>query len=352
LERLGEIPEAFEAYRALATSQRVAAEKAEALGPRAEQAVRRRFDQALARGRIEDAEGLLSVLRSWRPDATATLLHERRWLEAKGDEAAELDLLRRLFAGGPAVVGSGEVGSGEVLPPARDREDPSAGEDVEPGWDEPTSELRRRWGRLEVTVGDIHSGVEIFETLSAAHQAADMPVDSSLADDLARAKFLYRLELLPPEAKAVARSPELDRAQLATLLYWLFPSVRFSEIDAPPIAQDILEEPARQEILRVLDLGLMGVDATRHRFEPRAPATRRGALAALLHLLTQSDPAVSCVAGEPVLPAGNRSRRWVCFKAAECGLIAEELDCLPAASLSGAEALEFVRRAQELAGSP
>ena len=206
--------------------------------------------------------------------------------------------------------------------------------------DGPTlQELELRLGDLELEVGDVRAGMELFERL-----AAENPDDPVPADRVEKARFLWRLELLPPKVQEIARAQELDRADLATLLYWLFPTVRFSEADDPPIATDILDHDQREEILRVLDLGLMDVDETVHRFHPDQGATRQVLLAALLGLLQSAEPPAPCVAGEPTLPVQSRSRRWICETATRCGLMTDAVECLPAAVLSGVEAVDLVRR--------
>ncbi len=87
--------------------------------------------------------------------------------------------------------------------------------------------------------------------------------------------------------QAIARKSELTRADLASLLFWLLPPVQHSPAVDPPIASDILNHPAQQEILRVTDLELMEVDETLHRFNPDATSSRRATLAALLAVLAQ-----------------------------------------------------------------
>lgn len=339
-ERLGEIPLAYARYRDLAATSTLAAERADALRERAWEIVSRRFEDALERGRLDAATGHLARLRSWldpaahralepaadpsdpRPviapsdvpeEAIGLLDAERRLLEAKGDRDAELAVLSRLV-------------------------------DLRP-----TPERIWRRGDLELDVGDVRAGLELFEAL-----AADRPESlgeerlAELPDRVAAARFLWKIELLPPAVRELSRRPELDRAGLASLLYWLLPGVRFAEVDDPPIAADILEHESRREILSVLDQGLLGSDRTRHRFLPDAPATRLDALAAVLTFVqSAADPGPACLDGELRRAAAERPRNWVCQTAARCGLIGDPLDCLPAARVSGREALDLVRRGLE-----
>jgi tetratricopeptide (TPR) repeat protein len=71
---------------------------------------------------------------------------------------------------------------------------------------------------------------------------------------------------MPAHYRTALNSASITRAELATLLYWTVPSVRFAQnLGAPPIATDIENVPGREEIIRAIALGLFDVD----------PVTRR-----------------------------------------------------------------------------
>ena len=315
-ERLGATIKAYVVFDALAPINRIAEGRAGELRAKAIEIVERRFDDALSRGRAEEASAHLELLESWALDEAVMLDLQRRFFYETGDALGELETLRRI-----AELAS-ETGEIEHDP-------------------------RRRLGELELEVGDVRAGMDLFEAL-----ALEYPEDPELVEQVERARFLWRLELLPPKIKDIARLPELSRADLASLLYWLFPSVRFSPVDNPPIAADILDHANREEVLRVLDLELMSVDETVHRFGPDRGATRQTALAALLTLLQTAETPAPCMDGELHATAGSRTRRWVCGKAVDCSLIAETTECLPAATLSGNEAIDLVRRCLDHIGSP
>ncbi|MEM1180602.1 MAG: hypothetical protein AAGM22_19810 [Acidobacteriota bacterium] len=306
-ERAGRVLEAHDRYSSVTDSSRLAAERSQDLRPRAQEIIAARFDDALNRGRFDDAEAALERLELYDLGTLPTLEAKQRLLNASGDAAGELEVIRELT----------EISD--------------------------DSFYERRRADLELEIGDVRSGLDIFERLASAS-----PDDAELAEGLARAKFLWRLELLPPEVKTIGRLGELARADLASLLYWLFPDVRYSAVDNPPIAADILEHPKQREILRVLDLDLMAVDEALHRFRPAEMATRSDLLQALLGLLMSSDPPLGCLSSEARRSAASQPRRWVCTRSADCGLIRDSLSCLPEATLAGAEALELVRVAQEL----
>lgn len=318
-ERAGELVTAYEAFARVAEplvdaggderGTEIAAVRARELEERAVEIVFNRLDDALARGRIDDAETHRAWLERWIGDEIVVLRAARRILAAGEDREGEREAVCRLL---------------EL---------------------EPSSELRQRCAELEIDVGDVRNGLELFEQL-----AAEFPDDPEVAEQLGRAKFRWRLELLPEHVRDLGRKGELTRADLATLLYWLVPQVRSSRVTDPPIATDILEHPLRDEIVKVAGLDLMRVDEVLHRFDPDDPATRLTTFAALLRLLDLSERGVACLRG--VEPRRlTESRSWVCDKAARCRLIPEEAECLPRARVSGDEALDFFRRSLDHSGT-
>ena len=99
----------------------------------------------------------------------------------------------------------------------------------------------------------------------------------------------------------------------------------------------------------MINLGLMDVDSGLHRFAPDAAASRGR---------RPARPAAPGGRGggrsRRRLCPGNRRDRppstdLVCAAAARCRLIASPDDCLPRAPLSGAEALDLIRRGLDLA---
>ena len=307
-ERLGDLPGAFEAYRRIAERVAIAGERVGEIRPRVLEIVSNRLAGALADGDLDRAGEQLERLEALAPDATPTLQGARRLAEARGDRRAELATVRELR---------------RRLP-----------EDAE---------LRDRLATLEVAVGDPGAGISILQEM-----AAERPDDPDLAARLSRARFRWRLVLLPAEVREVTRSPELTRAELAALTYWLFPSVRYARPQAARIANDVFDHRFREEVVRVINLDLLEVDPGLHRFGPDEPATRVGALGAVLRVVAAAAPGESCVGAV----ASRERLSWpiVCAAAAACGLIDAEADCLPAGPLSGREAVEICRRAQRLLG--
>ena len=111
------------------------------------------------------------------------------------------------------------------------------------------------------------------------------------------------------------------------------------------IASDILDHPERDKIARVLNLGLMEVDPSLHRFEPDRLLTRLEALRSLLELVMRAESALACTAELAINP--HPSRGAICSAAAGCRLIGDAADCLPKGTVAGTVVLEMIRRTQE-----
>ena len=309
-ERSGNLPAALDAFSQLADlDQPLATRQVEEIRPRALEIGLNRLREEVDRGHVERAEEHLAWLAGWDASGWETLEGGRLVAVATGDLEAELAAVRQLA--------------------------------------ETTGELafRKRAATLEVEIGDVRSGLD---QLAALHREA--PDDPDLVEQLELAKFLWRLQLLPPEVQEISRRAELDRTDLATLLYWLVPEVRHSQVTNPPIAADILDHPQHNVILRVLNKGLMEMDETLHRFEPEEPATRAVVLRALVRLLTSAERPLSCLADAGALDL-DRSWRTLCQQAARCQVIPESADCRPSATVAGAEVLELFRRTLDLLGS-
>ncbi|HEX9941757.1 MAG TPA: hypothetical protein VGG03_07060, partial [Thermoanaerobaculia bacterium] len=187
-ERLGDLPLAYAAYRAIAARSPLALKRAGELHSRALEIVSNRLEEALRNQQLEQAEGQLELLRSWAPSEILTLEAARKVAEARGDRTAELAAVKELAARRP----------GE------------------------RSLLERR-AELELEVGDPSAGLKIVQDLAARN-----PKDPAMAEKLEAAKFRWRLSQLPQSVQEVAAKPGLNKGDLAVLLYWLVPQVRNS----------------------------------------------------------------------------------------------------------------------------
>lgn len=301
-EEVGHLPGAAEAYDRASGQSSAAAARLAALAPRARDAGVVQIRDWLDSGRLEEAREGIDSLQRWAPRDRDTLSAIRELAERAGDPELELRVVRELTEDG-----------GE-------------------------RELMARWAELELEVGDAGSGLRILEDLVARH-----PGDATLAQGLDRARFAWRISMLPRPAQSLASSPELDRAELATLFYWVFPSVRYGRPSEAIIANDIFDHEHRAEIVRIVNLGIMQIDPNLHAFEPDEGARRMDALRGMLRVLAQDGEAQRCLQGTTV--DSKISIESTCSLAAGCGLIDEASDCLPQAALSGSSAMRMARHA-------
>ncbi len=302
-ERVGDLALAYDGYFELAERSAAARERATEIRARALEIVANRAADALRRNRVDEAGAAVRQLAEWAPGEPVTLFAARDLAAAVGDRDAELAALRRL--------------------------EPQFPEDR---W------LRAARADLELEVGDPSAGLRIYQDLAAGE-----PQDPALAGRLARAKFLWRLTLLPAEVQTLVRQPQLSRGEFAAVLYWLFPQVRYGRSESGTIATDVLDHEHRTEIVRIVNLGLQTVDPTLHTYRPDDPQTRAAALVGLLKLLERQQPRLACLG--PPSPFSDLDVARTCRIASRCGLVPEEGECLPLAVLSGPDAFEMSRGA-------
>lgn len=302
-ERLGDVPLAYAAFRAIAARNPLAFKRTGELHPRALEIVSNRLDEALRTTNTTEAEKQLGLLRTWAPSETLTFEAARKVAMALGDRVAELDAIKELASRKPG-----------------DR-----------------SLLERR-AELELEVGDPSAGLKIVQDLAARN-----PKDPAITERLESAKFRWRLSQLPRGVQQVAAKPELNKADLAVLLYWLVPAVRNSRPTAGRIATDVLDNPHQEEIVRVVNLGLMDVDPTLHRFSPGSPVRRGFALRVVLRTLARF--------GKAACPGGTSATSSdTCGASVSCGLVPSGEDCQAGVPLSGSEGVEILRRSLKLLG--
>lgn len=310
-ESSGELVLAYEAWRRLAATPEVVG-SLDRLRPRVFEILGNRFDDALGRGRLDEAELTLRRIHEWsdpeRPPRDWTdhdaATAERAWrlAAAMNDDGVEREILEKLV---------------EAEPERR--------------------EAVERLAELEIANDALRRGLARLEALLERH-----PDDAELVRQVERAKFRWRLETFPEAVRRLASKPELSRAEVAALINWFLPEVRFAPIDRPPVATDILDHAMQKEIVRVLNASLMSIDPAVHRFSPERPAIRGDLIAALLRLPGLSDAVPSCLDGvEPLRLRATAA--LTCDVAVRCTLIEESGDCLPAARISGDEALELFR---------
>jgi hypothetical protein len=304
-EQAGDVPLSYAAFRAVATRSQLAFQRLGELHPRAMEILSNRLQEALRTGKLDEADKQLALMRSWGAAEMVTLEGARALAVARADRPAELAAVKELAA--------------------RKRD----------------QALLERQAELELAVGDPGVGLQIVTDLAGRH-----PDDPGMAEKLAAAKYRWRLSLLPQDVQAVAAKPEINKGDLAVLLYWLLPQVRYARPTSGRIATDVLDHPHQEEIVRVVNLGLMDVDATLHRFSPGAPVKRGSALRSLIRALDgfsgdnrEKGEPVACLGG-----AKGSSRSAVCDTAQSCELIPEGQGCDAGSPLAGSDAVELIRR--------
>jgi len=112
---------------------------------------------------------------------------------------------------------------------------------------------------------------------------------------------------MPSHFHTALASTALTRAELATLLYWTVPSIRFAQnLGAPPIAVDIEEVQGREEMIRAIALGLYDVDPVTRRVSPfrQVTASRLSAILARV-LMVRGATCARGLTHERVLAACN-----------------------------------------------
>ena len=153
---------------------------------------------------------------------------------------------------------------------------------------------------------------------------------------LEQIKEQWSMANMPPEFRQALESPAITRADLAVLLYWTVPSVRFAQnLGTPPIAIDIENVAGREEIIRAIAIGLYDVDPVTRRVSPARNVTASRLTTHLTRLLTIRGAA--CARGIP-------SDRVL----AACGIVDPGATVPPDATITGREAaraLEQVAKA-------
>lgn len=292
----GDSAAAVAVYWSLRETRTIAVDRVSTLLPQALDQRAVDFDRALANRNFDQADAVLEELRTWAPERELTRRSAVRYARATGDLPTELVAWRDLA---------------RVAPPSR--------------------EEMFRWAELELTDGNADQALEISRALVAS--AGD---DAQARELLARAEFNWRSRLLPDKARTVLASPSLTRAELAVALYWLFPQARYAPSRAVRIASDILESPHREEIVQVVNAGLLDVDNAGHRFRPEVAAIRSDAAGCVAEMLRTGG--AGCAAGS--------ANSGACSVLAACDVVTADR-CTAGEGISGAEFSEWARRAQE-----
>jgi tetratricopeptide (TPR) repeat protein len=121
---------------------------------------------------------------------------------------------------------------------------------------------------IEVGRGRFQDAIVRYERLARATK------DPRYNDRLVQIKEEWSMANMPPQFRQALESPAISRGDLAILLYWRVPSVRFAQnLGSPPIATDIQNVAGREEIIRAIAIGLYDVDPVTRRVSPGRTVT-------------------------------------------------------------------------------
>ena len=143
------------------------------------------------------------------------------------------------------------------------------------------AEVQEMLGEIEVGRGKYEEAIVRYDRLA---RRTKEPRYQRRLDEI---KLEWNAANMPSHYRAALDSPSLTRADLATLLYWTVPAVRFAQnLPSPPIAVDIENVPGREEMIRAIAIGLYDVDQVTRRVSPYRAVTAGRLSAHLGRLLT------------------------------------------------------------------
>ncbi|HUF18433.1 MAG TPA: tetratricopeptide repeat protein [Thermoanaerobaculia bacterium] len=141
-------------------------------------------------------------------------------------------------------------------------------------------EVEAALAEIDVGKGRYQEAIERLEPL-----ARDDP--GRYAARLEAVKQRWSESNMPPRYHNALASPSITRAELAVLMYWKVPFVRFAQnLTQPPIAIDIAEVEGREEFVRALALRLYQVDPVTRAAVPYRTVGSAGFLRLAGRLLT------------------------------------------------------------------
>ena len=214
----GDTRAAIESYEQIAVPESAAA----AIDSRVAELRRERFDELFARANAESAETSVSTLREA--------------LEYADAEPARLLLARRLI----------ELGRFDEARRALDQLQIRGASDAD--------QLQELLAEVEVGKGRYQEAIARLEPLARRNP-------QRYEARLEEIKRRWSDANMPGHYHVALQSDALTRADLATILYWRLPAVRFARnLSEPPIAVDLADAPGREEMIRALALGLFPVD--------------------------------------------------------------------------------------------
>lgn len=130
------------------------------------------------------------------------------------------------------------------------------------------SEVQQLLAEIEVGQGRYQEAIVRYERLAKRTR------DERFVQRLEEIKRDWSAANMPAYYREALQSPALTRAELAVLLYWNVPSIRFAQnLSTPPIATDVADVAGREEMIRAIAIGLFDVDAITRTVGPSRQVT-------------------------------------------------------------------------------
>ncbi len=134
------------------------------------------------------------------------------------------------------------------------------------GADADRDDVQEALAEIEVGRGRFQDAIVRYERLTRR--------DARFSAHLEDIKEKYAAANMPMQYQRAVEAESITRADLAVLLYWKVVAIRFaSNVPSPPIAVDVNDTLGREEVVRVLALGIYAVD----------PVTRRAGVSTVVN---------------------------------------------------------------------
>lgn len=249
------------------------------------------------------------ALATVEPETTVTLLREA--LELDNSDAA-----RRLLSARLVLAGRFDEAGHELEPLI------SAGKGND-------AEVQQLLGEIEVGTGRYEEAISRYERLVRSTNSADY------RRRLDQIKQQWTEANMPPQQQRALDSVAITRADLAVLIYWDIPDVRFARnLPEPPIAIDVEDVVAREELVRAMSFRLFNVDPVTRRVDPYRLVTAGNFLRILSRLALLSG--IPPCAGESLKEPSEAMRAARILL--DCGIPVAPMTGDPDALISGRDA--------------
>ncbi len=125
-------------------------------------------------------------------------------------------------------------------------------------------DVQQALAEIEVGRGQYEEAIARYDRLSRQDPRYRQRLDQIKQD--------WSAANMPPQYQRAFESDAIDRSDFAVLAYWKLSSIRFAQnLGSPPIAIDIEGIPGREEIIRLIAVGLYDVDPVTRRVSPLRP---------------------------------------------------------------------------------